>query len=515
MSENELYKYVIEKARSFGMHPKNDSEKTSNIVNDKGNAIIRHNKNDNPYFALINKNEETSGRYSGLSFVIFPNTVDGAVTHCVMSIGIGSATLGNDTALACSPGFRRSFMKLVADDTTKYPSEYFFAENWGDMESRTPGLKEAVESTKQTTLISSVSGYDDNDSNNRVGLLPAACLLTFDEDFKCDKEIPMIDAWLAQYAKWRLWDSTQNARNAIDEAINKVRRTDKSNQDLRNEVENLLQQRRYVVLQGAPGCGKTRMALEIAQQFDPEYVTFTQFHAETTYADFVYGIKPSLSGDKLGYRGEKGVLLEALAKAKHAADKGKKALLIIDEINRANLSNVLGPVFYLFEANAQDHKYKLNLGTIETPERKIERIELDRLPDNLFVIATMNTADRSLAVVDFALRRRFVWYTLFPKRLSANDLGEKFFDEKRFSEFNDLFEKYATDDELHLQPGQSYFILDQKPDDSGQISEEMKERLKYELMPLMKEYFSEGFLPDAKDEFSHLFYKYTNEYMYK
>ena len=202
------------------------------------------------------------------------------------------------------------------------------------------------------------------------------------------------------------------------------------------------------------------------------------------------------------------MLLKAIEKSQ--ANKGQDVLLIIDEINRANLSNVLGPVFYLFEANAQDHNYKLKLGKIGN-----EDILIDKLPDNLYVIATMNTADRSLAVVDFALRRRFTWYTLYPKKLSTAELNGKFFDDIRYNEFNDLFEKYATDDELNLQPGHSYFILEKESDYKEAISDEMKYRLQYELMPLMKEYFNEGFLLNAKEEFCHLFFKYTHEYLYK
>ena len=87
----------------------------------------------------------------------------------------------------------------------------------------------------------------------------------------------------------------------------------------------------------------------------------------------------------------------------------QKVLLIIDEINRANLSNVLGPVFYLFEYQSGVRNVRVKLGDME----------LEKLPDNLHVIATMNTADRSLAVVDFALRRRFAWYTLRPHEISV------------------------------------------------------------------------------------------------
>ena len=229
MTENELYRYVVDKAATFGMKSKNERDRTSNVTNDRGNAVIRHNTGDNPYFALIGKDEETSGKYNGLSFVIFPNKVDdGVVRHCVMSICIGSATLGNDTAMACNPGFRRSFMKLVNGKDC----QFFFAENWGDMESRTPGLKEAVEETNDETLSNTVSSYDDNPAGGREGLMPAACLLTFAEGFDPADGIPVIDAWLAQYAQWRLWDTNRQSRENADAAINNVRVASKSNADL-------------------------------------------------------------------------------------------------------------------------------------------------------------------------------------------------------------------------------------------------------------------------------------------
>lgn len=525
MTENDLYNYVVKKAKSFGMNSLNKPEDTKSH-NDKptrnDNAVIRHNTEKDPFFAFIGKDEDFSGKYNGLSFVIFPSSVeDNVITHCVMAIGIGSATLGLDTALACSPGFRRSFMKLVnAEKATN--CQFFFAENWGEMESRTPGLKEALKKTEEEMLIASVNRYDDNSQGDREGLLPAACLIDLREftDFKKDEDkIPVVDAWLAQYSQWRSWNTREDERKRVKKAIEKLRVEPKSDKELKDEITDLMglnketnaRKNKYIVLQGAPGCGKTRMVLNIANEFFKENVIFTQFHAETTYADFVYGIKPVLSGKELGYEGERGALLEAIEMAN--ANQDKKVLLIIDEINRANLSNVLGPVFYLFEANAQDHNYNLKLGKIGNKD-----ILIDKLPENLYVIATMNTADRSLAVVDFALRRRFTWYTLYPKvlpKVLKDKVGEKYFDSVRYNEFSDLFEKYATDDELNLQPGHSYFILEEDPDKFENISPEMKYRLQYELMPLMKEYFNEGYLLNAKEEFCNLFFKYTNEYMYK
>ena len=168
-------------------------------------------------------------------------------------------------------------------------------------------------------------------------------------------------------------------------------------------------------------------------------------------------------------------------------------LLIIDEINRANLSNVLGPVFYLFE------KYS---GANRIFKIKVGDIEIDKLPENLYVIGTMNTADKSLAVVDFALRRRFTWITIKPHIIDCGNFMKKY-----FLEFEDIFMRHATDEELNLQPGQSYFIAENE--------DEMKRRLKYELMPLIKEYINEGFLLSAKDEFINYFYNKIGELMYE
>ncbi len=118
--------------------------------------------------------------------------------------------------------------------------------------------------------------------------------------------------------------------------------------------------------------------------------------------------------------------------------------------------------------------------------------KVKQLPENFFVIATMNTADRSLAVVDFALRRRFAWYTLKPKAINS----KQFFKED-FSRIQEIFDWYASSTELNLQPGQGYFIADSE--------DEMKNRIRYEVFPLIKEYLQEGLLRNAKEEFNNYF----------
>ena len=226
-------------------------------------------------------------------------------------------------------------------------------------------------------------------------------------------------------------------------------------------------------------------------------------------------LQPVLDGEKLAYKGNKGILLEILYLA--LSDPNNNYLLIIDEFNRANLANVLGPVFYLFEQNSGGNNLKLKLGELhesannntENKEDKeykkdnMKVLEYDHIPNNLYVIATMNTADKSLAVVDFALRRRFSWVTLRPHKLDIKKYPD--FDWKLFDEVNELFMKYATDEELNLQPGQSYFMDKFK----------RKESIKYGLMPLMKEYFNGGYLLPARDEFMQLFYRETGIFMYE
>jgi hypothetical protein len=114
----------------------------------------------------------------------------------------------------------------------------------------------------------------------------------------------------------------------------------------------------------------------------------------------------------------------------------------------------------------------------------------------------MNTADRSLAVVDFALRRRFAWYTLKPKTINS-----KQFYKEDFSRIQEIFDWYATSNELALQPGQGYFI--------ASSDEEMKNRIKYEIFPLIKEYLQEGLVRNAKEEFNTYFLNRINQSLFE
>lgn len=460
-------------------------------------------KGANFWFGFIREDESPKGVYNGLSFVVFPEKEK---KRCLVSIGIGSESLGKDSDLAANPGFRRSFMRLVkAEENTN--AKFFFKLRFDDMDTSTPGLQEELENEEyEDILVNTATKYNADTSKEAPGLLPAAFIV----DYTTEGGWKLIKAWLAQYAEWRNWEKFKNGsekkkiKKNIKDAINNCKVDAVCPKE--SDIYKILIEKKYVVLQGAPGCGKTWSANKIATDYfkgENDEVVFTQFHAETTYSDFVYGIRPTLNGTTLAYKGAKGVLLDAIDKATLANEKGGKVLLIIDEINRANLANVLGPVFYLFENNAE-REHNLNLGTCwDSNNNKEEKIEISRLPDNLYVLATMNTADKSLAVVDFALRRRFSWVTLRPHKLNKEVFTK--FDGDFFDKIDKLFSKYATDEELNLQPGQSYFMDEDR----------RRESIVYGIMPLMKEYFAEGFLLAAKEEFAQLFASETDVFMYE
>ncbi len=476
MTAGELFEIVRGKAEAFGILPKNEGQQ---IKGSTGNTIIRKNlqseafTSGTAYFGFLNPEEETSGPYSDFSFVVFPDSVDN-VTTCVVCLAVGSSGFRNDYQLAALPGLRRMFLKLKGQNT-------FFKASFDDIESTSTDLLKEIRAS-YAQLASVIEKYKT--------VLPASCIVNLQEK----EGINTIYAWLATYAKIRSWGTNEKLRKEIEDSLSNISVSDITNEE--GDIKALLEKRKYVVLQGAPGTGKTYTALNIAKDYNQ--IFFEQFHAETTFSDFVYGIEPNMSVgmSQPQFTAKEGVLYQAI---KYAVDnEDKRVLLIIDEINRANLSNVLGPVFYLFEYQSGERNVEILVGDVKQT----------KLPDNLHVIATMNTADRSLAVVDFALRRRFAWYTLRPHEITPGS-GKKFMKDS-YNKFADIFFQYATDDELNLQPGQSYFIVSKQ-----EANKEMKERMIYELMPLIKEYLAEGYLLKAKDSFCDLFLKETGKLMYE
>ena len=167
------------------------------------------------------------------------------------------------------------------------------------------------------------------------------------------------------------------------------------------DVELLLEDKPQVIFQGPPGTGKTYVARKLAERLagSPERVRIVQFHPSYAYEDFVQGFRPTLKDGQTGFALRDGPLLDMAERARQAPDE--KHFLIIDEINRGNLAKVFGELYFLLEY--RDEGMRLQYSDAEFS-----------LPANLYVIGTMNTADRSIALVDLALRRRFHFCEFHP-----------------------------------------------------------------------------------------------------
>ena len=171
------------------------------------------------------------------------------------------------------------------------------------------------------------------------------------------------------------------------------------------EIEALLNDKRQVIFQGPPGTGKTHVAREFAKHLagSDDRVSLVQFHPSYAYEDFVQGFRPTLTDDgQAGFALREGPLMRAAERAREEPDA--KHFLIIDEINRGNLAKVFGELYFLLEYRDEsvELQYQSEDGTGFS------------LPPNLYIIGTMNTADRSIALVDLALRRRFYFVEFDP-----------------------------------------------------------------------------------------------------
>jgi len=452
MPVNEIVEFVKQKAMEFGAKPPDHSKPSYRF---RENLTPPFDANQ-AYFGFVQPDEEPSGAYRDFSIAIMPSEDE---SPWFVNLCVGTMGFHNDYELASRPGLRRVFQRLVNDDG-------FCKSDFSDIETLLP------DSFRDREDIAHLAGALDKYS--KVFCAGQIVKEPFQESGK-----KIIAAFLAGYARMRKWPTNQTHRSAVDRALSEFVGKPV---DVQSEVKRLLEARRFVILEGAPGTGKTRLAKLIAADLKAK-VFFTQFHAETSYSDFISGILPSLHGDKVGYEATVGVLANSISHA--LANPDDTVLLIIDEINRANLSNVLGPVFYLFEPQ-MDLVEGVKISV--TPDLK-----LNSLPPNLYVIGTMNSADRSLAVVDFALRRRFAWYRMEAVPLDDNER----FHRDEFDSISRIFNWHATYEELSLQPGQAYFLA------NG--NEEMKQRIRYELLPLIREYLQEGRLRSAKEDFNKFF----------
>lgn len=261
------------------------------------------------FISLIRNDQQSSGPYSGISIKVNPG-----IEHYRLSLDIGSEGFGDDYQNVVTPGIRRKFSNLqrrihTFSDKNDKNIECFCALNFADDSSK-PELKR-IEKQYASDDINSHSMdlfavFVDKPTLNNESI-------DENQDFW-----RIYKAMISIYAEMRRWPSNKKERKNIEYFRNSIPNDSNSTDLDLQTILQLLESRHYVVLQGAPGTGKTLLASEVAREYGPQNVIFTQFHAETTYSDFVGGYQPVEVNDKLSYRYQEGPFIKSIKRAQAA-----------------------------------------------------------------------------------------------------------------------------------------------------------------------------------------------------
>lgn len=250
--------------------------------------------------------------------------------------------------------------------------------------------------------------------------------------------------------------------------------------DAYRTLRGLLDNKKNLILQGAPGVGKTfiakRLAYSILGEKDQDKVMMVQFHQSYSYEDFIEGFRPSKDGQ--GFEIKKGAFYSFCKKA--ADDIDNDYFFIIDEINRGNLSKIFGELFMLIENDKRGNTLQL-----------LYSDEKFSVPANVYIIGMMNTADRSLAMLDYALRRRFAFYNLSPAFKSKGFLNyQRNLNDDKFDRLINCAQSLNRDIESDESLGKGFCIGHSYFCNLTSTEGDRLERIvEYEIIPLINEYW--------------------------
>lgn len=257
------------------------------------------------------------------------------------------------------------------------------------------------------------------------------------------------------------------------------------------DLKDILLSYKQLILTGVPGVGKSHFIKEL-EEFD---LFFVQFHQNYTYQDFIVG-KTIVNGD---VEPTKGDLIKAIEQANTIEPQGGKLLLVLDEINRGNISSIFGELMYILDRNGNSIKVSA-----------LNDMKLT-LPDNLYILGTMNSSDRSIAVIDYALRRRFPFVKLLPDYNLVNSnvsVGDS--ENKEFNQLGDFLAILNTKianyfNNSDYQFGHAIFLKENYKNEENQfvISEiQLLYIIFYEMIPMLIEYNNgdDGFIVELLSE---------------
>ena len=297
---------------------------------------------------------------------------------------------------------------------------------------------------------------------------------------KTGKSLPHIDIANQSHKEAILNEKTYSKQDALDDIFMDEREL--------NLILETLNRKKNIIIQGPPGVGKTFISKRLAYlrigKKDPTKIGFIQFHQSYTYEDFMQGWRPTEGG---GFKLQNGPFYEMCKQAEKYPEHDY--IFIIDEINRGNMSKIFGELMMLIESDKRDKANEIRIIYSQAPEDKFF------VPSNLYLIGLMNTADRSLAMVDYALRRRFGFLNLTPQFESikfentiTNAGGSKALVSDIRSKITELNQLIRQDKDLGpgFQIGHSYFCPQRKITDENEWYQSI---LNTEIKPLLDEYW--------------------------